>query len=149
MNSNARAIDQEGFRTQLALVLLAGVFASVVAVGAAAIAAFDRAVGPELSNRTRLIGVIVRAEVQRAAEAGIPLNQIAGLDRYLSETLEKFKEVERISVSTSSGQSVAVVERLDGAPILPRVDRGEAIAARQATSVRASSRRGCATCSST
>jgi hypothetical protein len=135
MRSNPRTVDPEGFRTRLAVVLLACVFASVVAVGAAAVAAFDRAVGPELSNRTRLIGVIVRAEVQRAAEAGIPLNSIAGLDRYLSETLEKFREVERISVATSSGQSVAVVERRDAAPILPRADRGEAIAARQATFV--------------
>ena len=126
-----RSIDPEGFRSQLAVVLLAGVFASVVAAGAAAVAAFDRAVGPELSNRTRLIGVIVRAEVQRAAEAGIPLSSIAGLDRYLSVTLEKFREVERISVSTSSGQSVAVAERLDAAPIPPRADGGEVIAARQ------------------
>ncbi len=135
MSSNPRIVDQEGFRTQLAVVLLAGVFASVVAIGAAAVAAFDRAVGPELSNRTRLIGLIVRAEVQRAAEAGIPLNAIAGLDRYLSETLEKFREVERIGVSTSSGQSVAVVERLGAAPILPRADRDEAVAGRQAAFV--------------
>ena len=125
----------EGFRTQLAVVLLAGVFASVVAAGAAAVAAFDRAVGPELSNRTRLIGVIVRAEVQRAAEAGIPLDAIPGLDRYLSVTLEKFREVERISVSASSGQSVAVAERLDAAPILPRAEVGEANAPRQAAFV--------------
>ena len=135
MSSNLRTIDQEGFRTQLAVVLLAGVVASVVAVGAAALAAFDRAVGPELSNRTRLIGVIVRDEVQRAAESGIPLDSIAGLDRYLSETLEKFREVERISVSSSSGQTVAAVDRRGTVPLVAPANRDEAIAARQAAFV--------------
>jgi hypothetical protein len=161
----ARGLDRAGLRTRLIGILVAMVTASVVAVGAAAIAAFDRAVEPELANRTRLIGSIVRSELQRALELGIPFDAIAGLDRYLSETLEKFEEVHRISVTTDSGRTIAVVERPMAPSIFQRADLGEVIAFRQTAfvlpilhgnrrvgeitgSARSSSRPGCATCSS-
>jgi predicted MFS family arabinose efflux permease len=128
---NARGLDRAGLRTRLIGMLVAMVTASVVAVGAAAIAAFDRAVEPELANRTRLIGSIVRSELQRALELGIPFDAIAGLDRYLSETLEKFEEVDRISVTTVSGRTVAVVERPTAPSIFQRTDLGEVIAFRR------------------
>ena len=128
---NARGLDRAGLRTRLIGLLGAMDTASVVAVGAAAIAAFDRAVEPELANRTRLIGSIVRSELQRALELGIPFDAIAGLDRYLSETLEKFEEVDRISVTTVSGRTVAVVERPTAPSIFQRTDLGEVIAFRR------------------
>lgn len=131
MNARARGLDAAGLRTRLIGILVALVTASVIAVGAAAIAAFDRAVEPELINRTRLIGSIVRGELQRALELGIPLDAIAGLDRYLSETLEKFDEVDRISVAAVSGRTVAVIERPTAPSIFEPADLGEAIAFRQ------------------
>ena len=131
MNARVRSLDRTGLRARLIGILVVLVTASVVTVGAAAIAAFDRAVEPELVNRTRLIGSIIRSELQHALELGIPFDAIAGLDRYLSETLEKFEEVDRISVTTASGRTVAVVVRPTVSSVFQRTDLGEAIAFRQ------------------
>ena len=109
MTAPSGRIDRDSLRGRLILMLAALVTASVLAVGFAAVSAFNRAVEPELANRTRLIGTIIRAEIQRALELGIPIDAVAGLDRYLDAALEKFGEVERIAVAT--GQPVAVAER--------------------------------------
>jgi predicted MFS family arabinose efflux permease len=109
------------------------VTASVVAVGAIAFDAFDRAVEPELTNRTRLIGSIVRSEIQRALELGIPFNSIVGLDRYLSEMLENFDEVDGISVTSASGQTLAAIKRPTAPSIFEQTLFGEMIAFRQTT----------------
>src|SRR3546814_5298704 len=63
-------VSRGGLRTRLIQILAAIATASVLTVGAASIAAFDRAVEPELANRTRLIGSIVRTELQRTLELG-------------------------------------------------------------------------------
>jgi MFS family permease len=108
--------------------LVAMVTASVVVVGVASFAAFDRAVEPELAKGSRLIGSIVRSEIQRALELGIPFDAIVGLDRYLAETLTKFEEVDRISVVTVSGQIVADIERPTTPAFFGRTKFGDVIA---------------------
>jgi metal-responsive CopG/Arc/MetJ family transcriptional regulator len=40
--------------------------------------AFDEAVEPELDNRSRLIGTIVRANIQQAVDLEIPLEELRG-----------------------------------------------------------------------
>ena len=111
MTAPSGRIDRDSLRGRLILMLAALVTASVLAVGFAAVSAFNRAVEPELANRTRLIGAIIRAEIQRALELGIPIDAVAGLDRYLDAALEKFGEVERIAIAIAAGQPVAVAER--------------------------------------
>lgn len=111
MKAPERSFDRAHLRGRLILLLAVVVIASVVAVGFAALSAFDRAIEPELANRTRLIGSIVRAEVQRALELGIPIDSIRGLDLYLDATLAKFDEVDRIIIATASGDTVAAIER--------------------------------------
>src|SRR3546814_1489425 len=106
----SNSVGRGGRRARLIQFLGAIASASGLAVGAASNAAFDRSGEPELANRTRLIGSIVRTELQRTLELGIPLEAIAGLDRYLAETLSKFQAVERIVVTTAAGEEVAVVE---------------------------------------
>lgn len=118
MSRVARDSYHEGLRARLVQVLAALLTASVLAMAAAAIAAFDRAVEPELANRTRLIGSIVQAQIQRALELSIPLQTIAGLDLYLADMLDKFPEVERIAVSDASGKTIAGVDRPKSAPSL-------------------------------
>lgn len=111
MNDRRRSLDRAGLRARLIGMVAALVTASVLVVGFAAVSAFDRAVEPELANRTRLIGTIVRGEIQRAIGLGIPFKALPGLDSYLSETLAQFDEVERIQVVTRSGEPVASAER--------------------------------------
>lgn len=103
--------DRDGMRIRLIVMVAVTVFVSVMAVGAVAIAAFDRAVEPEMSNRVRLIGSTIRGEIQRALELGIPFETIGGLDAYLERTLDDFSEVDRISVLTAQTETIAAAAR--------------------------------------
>src|SRR3546814_10780807 len=78
-------VSRGGLRTRLIQILAAIATASVLTVGAASIAAFDRAVEPELANRTRLIGSIVHTGLQRTLAPGIPLETIARSAAHTSE----------------------------------------------------------------
>jgi MFS family permease len=131
MNAPGSQIDRSSLRGRLILMLAAMVTASVLAVGFAAITAFDRAVEPEHANRTRLIGTIIRAELQRALELGIPIDAVAGLDRYLDTALEKFGEVERIAITTADGKQVAQVKRTAAPSLMMQTGLGEVIAVRR------------------
>jgi predicted MFS family arabinose efflux permease len=131
MTSPETRIDRNSLRGRLILMLAAMVTASVLAVGFAAISAFDRAVEPELANRTRLIGTIIRSELQRALELGIPIDAVAGLDRYLNNALENFGEVERIAITTTGGKQVAQAERPAAPSLMMQTGLGEVIAVRR------------------
>jgi len=133
MSMTTHGIDRHGLRSRLIGVVAAMVTVSVIAVSVAAIAAFDRAVEPELLNRTRLIGSIVRADIQRALDIGIPFYAIVGLEQYISETLERFDEVDRISVNTESGRIVAAVERPERSLSIQQIVLGNAISMSQMT----------------
>ncbi|WP_436637812.1 MFS transporter [Microbaculum sp. FT89] len=112
-----RALDREGLRSRLSWVLATTVMVSVLVVGIICIRSFDRAVEPELLNRTRLIGSIVRNEIQRVLDLGIPFDAIVGLDQHLSGILTKFNEVQGIAIISASGQTLAAVAR----PLPPAV----------------------------
>ncbi len=133
MTALSSDIARDSLRGRLILILAVIVTASVIAVGFAAVAAFGRAVEPELANRTRLIGTIFRAEIQRALGLGIPIEAVAGIDRYLSDTLEKFGEVDRVTVATAAGKPIAVAERAASPSLISRTGLGEAIAVRRTT----------------
>ncbi|WP_372624081.1 MFS transporter [Falsiroseomonas sp.] len=111
MSSGPGRFDWKGIGPRLTLALAAIVTVSVLALSQLAVQAFERAVEPELASRTRLVGTIVREAVQRPLERGIPFDALAGLDRYLAETLEKFDEVARIAVATVDGNILAEVVR--------------------------------------
>jgi hypothetical protein len=98
-------------RSRVFLVLLALIAGTLLAVGNHVIGAFDRAVAPELNKRTRLIGIIVRAELQRALELGQQLDAISGLESYLSSTIDKFGEVDAIVVRAADGTAIAAARR--------------------------------------
>lgn len=123
--------QRDSLRRSLTLILTTIVSVSVLAVAFTVVSAFDRAVEPELANRTRLIGSIVRSEVQRALEIGIPIDALTGLDRYLANTLEQFDEVESITITTTTGQPVASVERTAARSLLDRTGLGDVIEFRQ------------------
>ncbi len=74
---------------------------AAVVLGTFILRAFNKAVDPELSNRSLLIGTIVRADIQRALDLGIPLNQLAGTETYLEKVLTDFPEVSSITVRSA------------------------------------------------
>ena len=111
MSDRPHLLGWEGVGPRLTGVLALAVIASVLAFGYLALHAFERAVQPELANRTRLVGSIVREAIQRPLERGVPFEALAGLDRYLSETIERFEEIQSISITSRSGRRLAMVER--------------------------------------
>ncbi|MCP4385181.1 MAG: MFS transporter, partial [Hyphomicrobiales bacterium] len=135
MKSGFQGHDRDRLRTRPAGVLIATVIVSVIAVGAAAVAAFDRAIEPELANRTRLIGSIIRDEVQTALGFGIPFDAIVGLDPYLSATLQGFDEVDHLTVTSASGQTIAAVRRPAAPSLSLGTDLGEFITVPETTFV--------------
>ncbi|MFV2033916.1 MAG: MFS transporter [Halocynthiibacter sp.] len=127
-----QVIDRNNLRNRLMVMVLAIVLASILAVGYAAVSAFDRAVAPELANRTRLIGTIFRSEVQRALDLGIPFDAVAGLDRYLDSTLAQFEEIERITVVSAAGKLIATAERAKAPGFAVQSSAGKVVAVRRA-----------------
>lgn len=125
MIASGRDLDSARIRARLIAMLSVVVTAAVLALGLFAMTAFDRAVAPELANRTRLIGSIIRSEIQRSLELGIPINALAGLDRYLTETLDQFDEVERITIKTAAGATLAEVQSPTGPSLLERLGLGQ------------------------
>ncbi|MDX5368745.1 MAG: MFS transporter, partial [Alphaproteobacteria bacterium] len=95
----------------MVIILAVVLAASILMSGFAALLSFDRAIEPELRNRTLLIGTIVRSDIQRALELGIPFAELSGLDRYVETTLRRFEEVEHITILTAAGDVLAKVER--------------------------------------
>ena len=100
--TNAETISP-GQAAAARLVPLAALMIVIAAVvlGSLILRAFNKAVDPELSNRSLLIGTIVRADIQRALDLGIPLNQLAGTETYLEKVLSDFPEVSSITVRSA------------------------------------------------
>ncbi len=88
--------------------------AAAVVLGYFTVHAFNQAVEPELNNRSRLIGTIVRTNIQRALDVGVPLNQLRGTEKYLTNILETFPEVSRLAIRAADSKIVSFAERGSG-----------------------------------
>ncbi|NGM86951.1 MFS transporter [Parapusillimonas sp. SGNA-6] len=84
---------------------------AVAALGYFAVTLFNHAVQPELDNRSQLIGIGVRNNIERALALDVPLDQIAGTEKYLLGVMTSFPEVARIAIRTAGGVPVTQVER--------------------------------------
>ena len=71
---------------------------AVVILGIFSVNVIGKSIEPEIINRTKLIGEIVNANIQRAVSVGIPLDKIVGAERYLNDLLRDFQEVSYIGI---------------------------------------------------
>lgn len=122
--SQEPVFDQQSLGRRLTLLMTGLIAIAVIAVGLAAIASFERAVAPELRNRAQLIGSIVRIEVQRILELGIPIDAVAGLDDYLHDILTDFEEIDEIALTDATNRLIAHAIREDREPRLTGVTSG-------------------------
>ncbi len=81
----------------IAALLIVG---SAALLGATTLATVNRSIEPELAARTNLIGTVVSDNVQRAIEAGVPLDGLVGAESYFGEMLQQLPEVAYIAVAT-------------------------------------------------
>ncbi|MDX1433358.1 MAG: MFS transporter [Gammaproteobacteria bacterium] len=102
------AARQLAFQAALLIMIAAAV------LGVVTIRAFDAAIEPELSNRSRLIGSDVRGDIQQALDLGMPLNQLRGTEKYLSSVLASFPEIARVAIRSTDGSIVSVAARTPG-----------------------------------
>jgi len=87
------------------------IIAAAAVLGYLTIRAFNQAIEPELNNRSRLIGTIVRANIQRALDLDMPLDELRGTEKYLTNILESFPEVSRLAMRATDGAIVSFAER--------------------------------------
>ncbi|MDF2235731.1 MFS transporter [Albimonas sp. CAU 1670] len=124
MSNNLDRLDAPHVRARMTAVLTVVTALSVFLFSFVTLVSLDRAVAPELQQRTRLIGVVVRDKLQDTLSAGIPIRALAGLETYLGATMDEFSEIRRISVVTARGELVAAVERPEAQALLDRIEIG-------------------------
>ncbi len=107
---------------RLVPLLAALLCAAAVLLGALMVGPVRRSIEPELAARTNLIGTVVSDNVQRALEAGVPLDGLVGAETYFSAMLENLPEVAYIAIATG-GIVLEVGERIDPYLAPPRERR--------------------------
>lgn len=117
-------LDAPQVRARMTTVLTVVTALSVFLFSFVTLVSLDRAVAPELEQRTRLIGAVVRDKLQDTIAAGIPIRALAGLESYLGATMDEFSEIRRISVVTARGETVAEVERPETRALLDSIEIG-------------------------
>lgn len=130
MNIPSRTLDRKVLRFRLITVLTAIIVMTVAVMSLSVIAIFDRAIAPELENRTRLIGNNVRTDIQRIIQVGIPLESIGGIESFLDQAVAPFPEIQRVTVLSKSGEVIAETFREDIARSAERGVVGSIIAVR-------------------
>ncbi|MFD1342598.1 MFS transporter [Litorisediminicola beolgyonensis] len=96
----------------LSMVVILAVTVSIFA--AVTLRAFDRSTQPELRQRTELLGTMLRDDLQRALEFGIPITAMAGLDEKVETLVATFPEIQHVEVRSQSGEvllDLAVLNR--------------------------------------
>ncbi|HXK56634.1 MAG TPA: hypothetical protein PLZ16_08315, partial [Gammaproteobacteria bacterium] len=94
-------------RGRIVAAMTAVIAAAVLLFSFLILAVFDRAVEPELESRTTLIGALIRSEMQRTLELGIPISALRGLTPYVEQVLRDFPEVARIAIVNHDGMVIA------------------------------------------
>ncbi|MBB3064539.1 MFS transporter [Limibacillus halophilus] len=92
-------------RIRLTLALIVIVTMTIGMFSTVTFRAFDQAVAPELEQRMQLLGMLLRADLQRPLELGIPLDAVAGFDERVADIVKKFPEVQSVQILTRDGTS--------------------------------------------
>jgi len=117
-------LDMVRIRARMTAILTSAVVLAVFLFSFVTLVLLDRAVAPELQQRTRLIGGVLRDNLQQTLSTGIPVQMIGGLDAYLGEMIDEFAEIRQITVETSKGVVVADVRRDEARALLDRLEIG-------------------------
>lgn len=117
-------LDMNRIRARMTAILTLVVALWVFLFSFVTLVLLDRAIAPELQQRTRLIGNVVRDNLQQTLSTGIPIQMVGGLDAYLGEVIDEFTEIRRITVETSRGEVVADLQRDEAADLLDRLEIG-------------------------
>jgi len=76
------------------------IIGSALILGMLTIGTVKRSIEPEIANRTTLMGTVINQNIQRAVNAGVPLDKLVGAEQYFGNFLREFPEVAYIGVAT-------------------------------------------------
>ncbi|MCV2866909.1 MFS transporter [Albidovulum sediminicola] len=124
MASRVDNLDMLRVRARMTAILTSVVVLWVFLFSFVTLVFLDRAIAPELQQRTRLIGNVVRDNLQQTLSTGIPIQMVGGVDTYLGEIIDEFAEIRRITVETSKGEVVADLTRDEPPALLDRLEIG-------------------------
>ncbi len=88
------------FALRLAPLAAMVIATSAILLGVVAIRDVNRSIEPEMAARSNLIGAIVGENVERALDAGAPLEKLVGAENYFGDMLIQLPEVSYIAVAT-------------------------------------------------
>ncbi|MGF1681913.1 MFS transporter [Photobacterium minamisatsumaniensis] len=99
------------------ITILSALFASTLSA-LYTLAEFNFSVKPELLKKANVIAQIVHDDVDLAVNAGVPFEQIRGMDRYLEDVLSKYPELTFVAVTKGDNAlyqagTVSDLNRLD------------------------------------
>ncbi|MGF1734172.1 MFS transporter [Photobacterium satsumensis] len=84
-------------RRLILITVLSALFASILSA-LYTLAEFNFSIKPELLKKANLVAQLVHDDVELAISAGVPLEQIKGMDSYLDEAISNYPELNFIAV---------------------------------------------------
>lgn len=111
-------IEERGLRRLaygLIALTLALLTAALSGVAYSSLQTFERVLQPQLEAKARVVAQVIGSEVDRALDAGIPLERLEGFAPFADEVLAEHPEIQRVELRdaegtplfTSSGSAVA------------------------------------------
>ncbi|WP_417733890.1 MFS transporter [Roseovarius sp.] len=94
-------------RSRLSLTLSAFMALAFAGFSAVVLFAFEQAIEPELESRATVVAELIRSEMQRTLELGIPISALGGLSPYLEGILHDFREISGIAIALPNGETIA------------------------------------------
>ncbi|MGR3323227.1 MAG: MFS transporter [Pseudooceanicola sp.] len=94
-------------RSRLSLTLSAFIALAFAGFSAVVLFAFEEAIEPELESRATVVAELIRSEMQRTLELGIPISALGGLSPYLEGILQDFHEISGIAIALPNGETIA------------------------------------------
>ncbi|CUH67750.1 Major Facilitator Superfamily protein [Thalassovita gelatinovora] len=92
-----------GLRLRVTMALVVIIAVTVAAFSVVTFRTFDEAIVPELRQRTKILGTMLRDDLQRTLELGIPIEAVAGFGEKAAEIVDDFPEVQRVRIVSSTG----------------------------------------------
>lgn len=117
-SSSTRSLARR-IASRLTLLAAAIIVVSAMLLGHTILGAVNHSIEPEFAARGSLIGTVVGENVQRAVNAGVPLEGLVGADRYFGDMLGQLPEVAYIAVVTGTGRVVLEAGRRTGPDLAP------------------------------
>lgn len=88
------------FARRLTPLILIVILGAALCLGLSVHREVTRSFEPELAARTKVIGTVANANIQRAINAGVPLSNLVGAEEFFEDLLEHFPEVSYFGVAT-------------------------------------------------